>query len=222
MKNRIWSFLLVLCLLSVLTVQAFATHPVPELDQNGSITFLMDYNGSPLEDGSLNLYKVGEICEEDGNYFFQLINGKTIAQEKEIDQALADKLLSNAGEQLRAKLTAPIKNGKAVFAELPVGLYVAWQDVEDASTGLQPIRPVLISVPRFQNGAYELDVQAKPKNAPEPVPSEPTEEPTKPPSGEKLPQTGQLVWPIPLLAMAGVTVFVLGWWLYFGRREDAE
>lgn len=221
MKNKILSFLLVLLFISMLTVQAFATHPVPELDENGSLTFVMDLDGVPLDNGSLNLYKVGEIAEEDGDYFFQLITGRTITLEKEIDQTLAEKLLSKAGEKFSTKWTAPIKNGKAIFAELPVGLYVVWQDVEDATVGLQPIRPFLISVPRFQNGAYELDVVAKPKNAPETIPPEPTE-PTKPPSGEKLPQTGQLTWPIPLLAMMGVTIFVLGWWMCFGRREDAE
>lgn len=36
----------------------------------------------------------------------------------------------------------------------------------------------------------------------------------------KLPQTGQLTWPIPWMAAVGMTLFALGWWMYFGRRED--
>ena len=39
MKNRILSFLLVLVLLSALAVNASAAHPVPDLSQNGSLTF---------------------------------------------------------------------------------------------------------------------------------------------------------------------------------------
>ena len=221
MKNRILSFLLMLALLSALAIQASATHPVPDLSKNGSLTFTMDLDGKPLDNGNLNLYKVGEIAEENGNFFFRLLDDRTITQESEIDQILAEEMLTLAKELSCTKLTAPIKAGKAVFAELPVGLYVVWQNTEDATTGLQTIRPFLISVPSFQNGSYEMDVQARPKNAPETIPPE-TTEPTQPPSGEKLPQTGQLTWPIPLLAITGVTVFAFGWWLYFGRREEAQ
>lgn len=221
MKNRILSFLLMLVLLSALVVQASATHPMPNLSQNGSLTFTMDFEGEPLNDGNLNLYKVGEISQENGNFFFHLLDDRAIAQESEIDQFLAEEMLTLAKELSCTKLTAPIKEGTVVFAELPVGLYVVWQNTDDTSTGLQAIRPFLISVPSFQNGTYEMDVQAKPKNAPEVIPPE-TTEPTQPPSDEKLPQTGQLIWPIPLLAITGVTVFVLGWWLCFGRREERQ
>ena len=221
MKNKMLSFLLMLVLLSALVVQASATHPVPNLSQNGSLTFTMDLKGEPLADGNLNLYKVGEISEENGNFFFHLLDDRTITQESEIDHILAEEMLTLANELSCTKLTAPINEGKAVFAELPVGLYVVWQNTDDTTTGLQTIRPFLISVPSFQNGAYEMDVQAKPKNAPEIIPPE-TIEPTQPPSGENLPQTGQLIWPIPLLAITGVTVFILGWWLYFGRREEVQ
>ncbi|XJZ57410.1 LPXTG cell wall anchor domain-containing protein [Lactobacillus delbrueckii subsp. bulgaricus] len=31
------------------------------------------------------------------------------------------------------------------------------------------------------------------------------------PQAPRLPQTGQLNWPIPLLALAGLTLFIWGW-----------
>lgn len=37
---------------------------------------------------------------------------------------------------------------------------------------------------------------------------------------QKLPQTGQLTWPIPLLTVIGMVLFSLGWWLCFGNRKD--
>lgn len=222
MKNRIFVFLLALIVLSAMLVQASATHPVPDLSKNGSLTFDMHLNGALLDNGNLNLYKVGEIAENNGDYFFQLIDGRAITQEKQIDENLASEMLTLAKELLSTKLTTPIKDGKAVFTDLAVGLYVVWQNDEDATKDLMPIRPFLISVPRFENGRYELNVQASPKSAPEPLPADPTQ-PTQPPSPpeEELPLTGQLTWPIPLLAMAGTMIFAFGWWLCFGRKEEA-
>ena len=40
-------------------------------------------------------------------------------------------------------------------------------------------------------------------------------------SGNKLPQTGQLTWPIPWMAASGMLLFALGWWLCFGQRKDS-
>ena len=42
------------------------------------------------------------------------------------------------------------------------------------------------------------------------IPEEPVPEESVP-SGPKLPQTGQLWWPVPLLALAGMLLFLLGW-----------
>lgn len=41
-------------------------------------------------------------------------------------------------------------------------------------------------------------------------------------SAEKLPQTGQLNWPIPLLAALGLLLFAFGWFLSFGRKSDTD
>lgn len=38
-------------------------------------------------------------------------------------------------------------------------------------------------------------------------------------SGNKLPQTGQLDWPIPWMAVSGMVLFTFGWWLCFGRKD---
>ena len=217
MKNRILSALLALILMSVLIVHASAVHPVPDLSRNGSLTFAMELDGTALDNGNLNLYKVGEIAEDDGNYFFQLIDEREITKESQIDENLAKEMLTLAKEMSLTKLTAPIEEGSAEFTDLPVGLYVVWQDEKDATKGLFPIQPFLISVPRFQDGTYELDVLAKPKNAPETIPPESTEPPPPPPP--KLPQTGQLNWPVPVMALTGTMLFVAGWILCMSRKR---
>ena len=50
-----------------------------------------------------------------------------------------------------------------------------------------------------------------PTEPPEELPDEPT------PTGPTLPQTGQLWWPVPVLACAGMLLFLLGW----ARKEKA-
>jgi len=221
MKNRILSLLLAMVLLSALVVSASAAHPVPDLSKNGSLTFVMDLDGVLLDNGNVNLYKVGEIAEEDGNYGFVPIE-KLQGMEVELDSVgepyLAEELLTLAQAMALTKITAPIEDGNAAFSDLPIGLYLVWQGSEDATEGLFPIQPFLISVPKFQNGTYELDVLAKPKNAPETIPPE-TTKPTPPPSDEKLPQTGQLNWPVPAMALAGAVLFITGWILCISRKR---
>lgn len=55
------------------------------------------------------------------------------------------------------------------------------------------------------------------------VPLNPSDTPDGTPGGDaaaKLPQTGQLWWPVPILAVAGILMFTIGWTR--SRREDAD
>ena len=65
-----------------------------------------------------------------------------------------------------------------------------------------------------------------PAESPEPTPpveSTPPATPSEPPKPDepKLPQTGQLNWPIPVLTAAGLLLFSIGWFLRFGKRKDS-
>lgn len=74
------------------------------------------------------------------------------------------------------------------------------------------------------------DPEPEPTKTPEPTPEptetpapsdvpQPTPEPEKPsPDGEKLPQTGQLRWPVPVLALLGIALTAAG--LACRRRRD--
>lgn len=60
-------------------------------------------------------------------------------------------------------------------------------------------------------------------DTPTPTPDTPTPTPNTPtptPDIPKLPQTGQLNWPIPVLAGAGLCLILLGWALRCGKRKD--
>lgn len=217
MKKRICVLAVILLMLLSLSVTAYATHPVPDLSRNGSLTFRMAPGGVPLTDGHLNLYKVGELTEEDGNYYFTLMDGRKITTDDEITSLLAEEMLTLAQvEKLTARITK-ILEGQAVFHDLEHGLYVVWQLKGDASTGYEPINPFLISVPRFVEGEYVLDVEAEPKVALETVP--PTTAPPPPPKDPQLPQSGQLNWPVPVLAISGAVLLMVGFVLVSRKRE---
>ncbi len=108
--------------------------------------------------------------------------------------------------------------GWVKFAPLEPGLYVVTQRRSQQSAGFDAIQPFLISLPRWENEGYVYDLNATPKvplvpgetlPCPPTKPTEPTTPPPTDPPG--LPQTGQLNWPVPVLAVLGMTLFVLGW-----------
>ena len=71
MRKHLISGLLALYLLLCLPLSA-AAHAVPDESQDGhcSITITMTYKGKAVPGGTLALYKVGDVVEDDGNYSF--------------------------------------------------------------------------------------------------------------------------------------------------------
>ena len=186
MNNRILAILAALSLLFAFTVNASATteDPVamPDLTQKGSLTFTMDVEGEPLDSGSLNLYYVATVTlMTHKQYDFRLLDALTAAggvldTDDLYNDVQARDLLALAQETLEQYLSQPIRAGEARFTQLEAGLYLAWQRPEDASEGYDAIAPFLISVPKWQNGAFEMDVVADPK-----VPFIPLPPPPPPP-----------------------------------------
>ena len=224
MYNRILAVLLALAMVFAFAVNVSASDmPVemPDLSLKGSLEFTMDVDGVPLDTGSLNLYYVANIIQvEEDRYDFQLVReladaGAKLDTNDLYDGVQAEKLLESSKAVLPDYLTASIVDGKASFADLNAGLYLVWQNEEDASEGYAAIHPFLISVPRWQNGAYAMHVDADPK-----VPFE-TEPPTPPPPPPPphLPQTGQLNWPVPVMAISGVILLITGWALCLRRKR---
>ena len=227
MKKHLKS-LLALLLLACLPLSA-AAHPVPDEQKDGhcSITVTMTYQEKALPGGTLALYKVGDVAEEDGNYSFVPVEAirEDFAQFGDIQSPeLAGKL-----HKLESKLT-PVtalpqkvgEEGKVTFLNLPFGLYLVVQ--KTAPAGYGKTEPFLVSLPYLYEGEYQYDVASQPKTDLErEVPTKPTTSPTTKPaaaSGGKLPQTGQLWWPVPVLACGGLGCIVVG--LFRRRRAGDE
>lgn len=226
MKNRILSVLMALVFVFAFAVKASATSEMPSLQGKGSLSLVMNYDGKPLENGKVNILQVGAVEENaEGDYDFRIfapLGRQTITQQELYSSDVAKELLTKAKvTHAQSIVCVPITSGSAVFKDLAAGLYVVWQEDGNASSGLSPFQPFLISVPRLQNGQYSMDVTATPKVPLLPEPTEPSNPPTEPdPPTPSLPQTGQLNWPIPVMAIAGVLLIMIGLILCVNRKRN--
>ena len=228
MRNHLLSALLALLMLLCLPLSAAAAHPVPDPARDGSctVTITMKYQNKPISGGTVNLYKVGDVREDDGNYSFvpvAAIKG-TIPAFGDIQSPELAEDLAKLKDKLIAVTETPVtvggngKKGIAEFRNLPFGLYLAVQ--ETAASGYKMTASFLVSVPYLEDGAYVYNVKADPKTDLErEVKPTPTQKPSTPSGGGKLPQTGQLWWPVPVLICMGLGCIAVG---LIRRREGSE
>ena len=220
MRKHFISGLLALLLLLGLPLSA-AAHAVPDESRNGhcSITVSMTYKGKAVRGGKLALYKVGNVAENDGNYSFvpvEAIRGD-IPEFGDIESPELAGKLAKLEKKLTPVTADPVtvgKDGKATFSNLTFGLYLVVQ--KTAASGYRKIAPFLVSVPYLYRDEYQYELTSQPKTDLEQE-VKPTAPPSSGGSGGKLPQTGQLWWPVPLLICAGLGCIAVG---LFRRRED--
>lgn len=231
-RGRRWGVLLAAvifaCLMGSTVVTAFARE-LPD-DTEGSITVELSYDGESITDGTFAIYKVGDVTQEDGNDVYVLADGFSDfagCLEDPTEDTLAGELYEYIGEKgLSALKTATNTSGEICFDSLSIGLYLVVQT--GASTGYELINPFLVSLPVYDevSGTYEYNVSAYGKFVLTAVlPEETAKETTTAAEemGTKLPQTGQLNWPIPVLAVTGLSLIIVGVELTGGetkRRAD--
>ena len=229
MRKHVISGLLALLFLLALPLPA-AAQPVPDESRNGhcSITVSMTYKGKAVRGGTLALYKVGDVAEDGGNYSFVPVK-EIQADIPEFGDIESPDLAGRLAE-LEGKLTPvtsdPVtvdRDGNATFSDLTFGLYLVVQ--KTAASGYGKTAPFLVSVPYLYADEYQYDVTSQPKTDLErEVPTKPTSPTTKPTTsssgGEKLPQTGQLWWPVPVLACAGLGCIAVGLFRRWEARDE--
>lgn len=214
-----WMLLLTAAVLCCMCATAFA-HDVPDLTRTGALNVSMRFEGEPVAGGTLTIFRAGDIHEDDGDFSFVLSEEFAGSGEAldDIDSPELAKALAEYADAQELRGTSRIisDQGEVRFAGLEPGLYLVVQDT--AAEGYNPAPPFLVSVPMMKDGVYVYDVDASPKVGLERAP-EPSEEPDEP--GGKLPQTGQMNWPVPVMASTGVLLFICGWILRFRRETDA-
>lgn len=109
------------------------------------------------------------------------------------------------------------KDGKIHFDNLEAGVYVLvkWEDRDPAKLHMLP---VIVYLPTYHHQSDRWE------NTATVVPKFDWKTDTKPSTvpDKKLPQTGMVQWPIPLLVLAGLVLVGIGYRLYRSGIEDEE
>lgn len=224
MRRRIFSLLLILTLVCAMALPVWA-HEVPDPARKGSITISMTHQGEPVPGGSLTLYRVADVVSDNGDYLFAYTADYaecsipvTQLDSAELPRALADIAQDKALEGVTLTVD---ENGGVIFNDLEIGLYLLVQ--EEAAPGFKKINPFLVSVPQHDGEHYIYDVDTAPKNLPgpeeEPTTPPPTDPTEPPPTEPELPQTGQMNWPVPVLAILGMLLVVAGFALCIADKR---
>lgn len=226
MKRKAFQILsVILCFLAlILPVFAQGTAADLDLDRTGSITLTVkDKDGVAATGGSIACIQVARVRRENGNLIYALTNGfekTSLSLDAFVDGTESASDLAKKAEKAlparAAKKIRQISGGKVTFSDLELGLYLIRQQRDFKSHS--SIQSFLVTLPMNGSSGWVYEVSATPK-----VGTVSRTAPPKTPTGGKgyrLPQTGQLNWPVPVLAVSGLVVFSLGWWLSRQKHEE--
>ena len=232
------SVLLAVLMLSAMVLPAMAVSPGIDVNQKASLNVrILETGTNPqkgVPGGVVEVYQLTSVIFDPySGYYHKVCPAfSSVLAKSELEHL--DTLSAAEKDALAARALAAISEGKlssdaqavpdalgnAKFTDLELGLYLVVQT--KPATRYTSIAPFLITLPQYSEDGSEVlySVDASPKAgtvAPIPVPPPPVP-PVYPvyPSGG-LPQTGQLWWPVYVLAGAGMLLFLFGW---IRRRED--
>ena len=215
--RKISALLCVLCMAAMMLLPAAAAENYVVIDPDRtdcSVELTLTYKDAKnkeqkMKGGSLGIYMAASVRIDNGaDQSFDITGGRFRDQSAaaEIPSMSTEELaaqnsriasaLAKTAASLKADQTASIASGKAVFEGLKPGLYLVMQ--EKKSEKDVTINPFLISIPD-EEGNFRLT--AAPKVG--------VNVPSTPPPPD-IPQTGQLWWPVAVLAGAGIVLVLYG------------
>ena len=192
-RKKLLALLLAAVLVCTMSLTAFARE-APDTSRKGSIQLTIRQGGTAVPGGSFTLYQVGALQEEDGNYRFVLTEafaGSKVSLEEVSSAQLANTLAAYAKDHKLSGTAKDVdKDGEIAFTGLELGLYLLVQ--HKAAKGYETAAPFLVSVPMEEE-------EPEPTSTTPPAPTDP-----------RLPYTGQLNWPVPVLTVLGLGLLALG------------
>ncbi len=134
----------------------------------------------------------------------------------EESRAKAKQLTSMVADEEYIASDETDRQGNASFYNLDPAIYLVVRTKVTPQNESYYVDPFLVSVPLLWDGSINYTVTTSPKCGWNPEDSDPPSNPIVPadPSDSKLPQTGQLNWPIPVLIIVGIALVIIGWKRY--------
>ncbi len=196
-----------------------ADNEKPDLEAENSVTItLKSADGSKTVSGAeFKLYKVANIAYDDGDLKYYPLDGYGLSEVTEsnlTDTNFISELEKKLGSEVSSGTTAA--DGTVKFTSLDCGLYLLVNS--KAADGYEKINSFLVTAPSKVDGVWLNNVDAAPKMEAA-VEKSPTPTPTATPPAT-IPQTGQMNWPIPVLAISGLILFSVGFLLKKSRNKD--
>lgn len=222
-----------LALLAALLLSASAAYAAPSPIDTAApctLTLVCTYSGAPLSSVQVRLYRAADA---DAHMRFALTGAfaaSGVSLDGLTDAAAFSRTASVLAEYAAEnKLTpeytaAAAADGRLTFSALTPGLYLVVVNPFSAASGTYSAAPFLAALPEADPAGnawmYSVSVSPKIEYKPTPTPA-PTVQPYPPyPIYDRLPQTGQLRWPVPVLAVTGLALAALGVWLMRRKTHD--
>ncbi len=222
-------FIICCIMMTLFMVVPVVAAQVPDMNRLGKISISMTYDGEVVSGGSLTIYRVADVhVERNADYSFaytQEYADCTVDLNNLANAENAKKIADYSSDKdIKGTKVAIDDNGVVIFENLQLGLYLITQ--QEASEGFELVNPFLVSVPANKEGVYIYDVDATPKMSLEKRPPEESESESEPESETTppdIPQTGLTQWPIPILAIGGLFLIIVGCSLYIsGKKKKHE
>lgn len=242
LMKHIWIVLLAVILISSNAAAQEFGEKLWETRSDCSINLQLAYTDSTtgkrvqLSGGKVAVYKVSDALVSNGNRYFNpktsgqfqklakqnTRDGKAIAAIRDYDSkelttrnASLAKILAANTSGIKG-ITGTIKKGSVTVGGLMSGLYLMVQTKKSPENA--SFAPFLFSLPDA-DGNYQVTASPKPS-----VTVSKKDKPDKPSGGNsgRLPQTGQLWWPVPVLLLAGLLLVIIGTVMRsHGRMQEA-
>ena len=215
--------LILFFLIHIHTVTAYAAEELPDLARQGTISLTLQdkKNQKSVAGGELTLYPAAELQMQDGTLQYRYTNGfenSGIGEEDLAKSETASRLAEMVSASTQGTAQTISETGTVVFSNLSAGLYLIMQT--KASSGYEPISAFLVSLPQQDGDGWNYQVDATPKV--ETITAVVTPTPVTPPhTGHELPYTGQHNLPVPILAVTGLVLMLLGWYLTGEKKQHA-
>ena len=215
---------MLLCFFAMTAVRVSAAEAHGQ-GQKGSLSVVMQNRktNTKIPGGEVVLYQVAEITSKETEIQYAFTNGFEncgLKLDNLEDELLAEKLKAEIGASTVGVAQTIGADGTAGFSGLDVQT--------KAANGYEMFSPFLVSLPMRENGQWKYQVEAMPKievsvsGKPETPVKQPVSTPKPVSSGNnlRLPYTGQLIWPVPVMAIAGMLLFAVGWSLRKDKKTE--